>query len=145
MAFDLVNNTSAVVLAPAVRTADASQVVDLQGFGSSYFAALIGGEGVTLSPGTAIQVVVEHSNDNSTYVAVTDGDLIRGVNCGVPTAGGVVYLADDNAEAPANVDFGYRGPRRYVRVTFDFVGTHATGTPTALLALRGNPHLAPAA
>ncbi len=135
---DLANSIAAVAsLAAAARTADTNGAgVDLQGFESATVVAMVGAEGITLDGSNYIQFKLEHSDDNSTFTAVTSAsDVVEGT----VAAGGVFATFDDNAEAPAVATIGYVGGKRYVRVVDERTGTHGTATPTAAVIIKGHP------
>jgi hypothetical protein len=138
---DLRNNLSAAVtLAPAVRTSDATgTTVDLLGYESAAVYLQIGAGGIVFSDTNRIDFVMEHSEDASTWTAVTS-DHVRRVT--VATGGIVRSLIEAHAAATVT-EIGYIGGRRYVRLSADFGGTQATGTAIAALVVRGHPHSAP--
>lgn len=125
---DLVNNVDVVEsLAPASRTATANGTgVDLRGFESATVVIEAGAAGGT-TPSFTFEV--QESDDDSTYTAVADADLM-GDDEPVVTA------------AAAPVKIGYRGTKRYLRAAI----TAVSGTsPTLLCAasvVRGHPALA---
>ncbi len=133
---DLANNLIAVQsLAPAVRTADANGTgVDLQGFEGAMAIFDIGAEGDTLSGSVKIDVKLEHSDDNSSFSAVTSSS---DVTDGSVDSNGIWATFDANAEAPAVVGIGYVGGKRYLRVVADFSGTHSNGSPVSAMILKG--------
>ena len=133
---DLANNLIAVQsLAPAVRTADANGTgVDLQGFEGAMAIFDIGAEGDTLSGSVKIDVKLEHSDDNSSFSAVTSSS---DVTDGSVDSNGIWATFDDNAEAPAVVGIGYVGGKRYLRVVADFTGTHSNGSPVSAMIVKG--------
>lgn len=135
--YDLSNKTAAVVsLAPANRTADANGTgVDLQGWESALVLANAGAEGDTLSESVYIQFKLEHSDDNSAWAAVAQGDVVDGTIA----SGGVFATLDAVAEAPAIHQLSYVGGKRYIRVVDDRTGTHTNGTPTSAVVVKGNP------
>jgi len=110
----------------------------------------VGVGGITFSGTNRIDIVVTHSDDDSTYVAVTDDDVIIPYSTtatvalqGASAATGVVkaFIA---AHAAATVDYiGYRGKKRYVKVKFDFGGTHGSGTPMGFHWILDHPMSAP--
>ena len=133
---DLANNLIAVQsLAPAVRTADANGTgVDLQGFEGAMAIFDIGAEGDTLSGSVKIDVKLEHSDDNSSFSAVTSSS---DVTDGSVDSNGIWATFDANAEAPAVVGIGYVGGKRYLRVVADFTGTHSNGSPVSAMIVKG--------
>jgi hypothetical protein len=149
MRFDLVNQLKVVqVLAAAARAADANGTLDTDGFHSITIIPEFGGEGVTLSATDKVEVKVEHSDaSGSGFVAVKADDLIlpagKAAALVAPDTNGVILVLDDNAEMPAVYPFGYKGSKRYVKVTLDFSGTHGTATPCAVTAVLSHPEYAP--
>lgn len=149
MKFDQVNEKKTLVgLAPAVRSADASAEFDLQGFNAATFIVDMGAEGITLSGTDKIEIVVRHSDvSGSGQVAVAAADIIlpatKPAKLLAPDANGIVAALTANADIPDAFIFGYRGSKRFVTVTLDYSGTHATGTPSAVTAILENPEFAP--
>ena len=141
---DMYHNQDEVVsLVPAVRTADTNGTgVDLRDFDGNLIVANVGVEGITLSPANKIEVCVEASDDDSTYAAVADADLMGNVATGA-TATGTMVVLDDNTKAPALYAVQYIGQKRYVRVVLNYSGTHATGTAISAVVKRGFPHIKP--
>ena len=136
------NQDTVASLVPAVRNADANGIgVDLRDFDGNLIVASVGVEGITLSGANRIELKVEESDDNTTFTAVANSDLLGFVAGGVAT--GTFAIVDDNAEAPAIYSAQYIGAKQYIRVVLDIVGTHATGTPIAANVHRGFPHMAP--
>ena len=135
---DLANNLIGVQsLAPAVRTADANgDGVDLQFFEGAMAIVDVGAEGDTLSSSVKIDFKLEHSDDNSSFSAVTSSS---DVTDGSVDSSGIFATFDDNSEAPAIAAIGYVGGKRYVRVVADHTGTHSNGTPYGAMILKGAP------
>lgn len=135
---DLANNLLAVQsLAPAVRSADANgSGVDLQFFEGAFAIFDIGAEGDTLSSSVKIDVKLEHSDDNSSWSAVSSSS---DVTDGSVDSDGIWATFDDNAEAPAVKGIGYVGGKRYLRVVADFSGTHSNGSPCSAMIIKGFP------
>jgi hypothetical protein len=80
-----------------------------------------------------IEFILEHSNDNSTWNAVAQADVL-----GPTVAAGGIVRSLVAAKAAADVqEISYIGGRRYVRLTPDFSGTHGTGTPMTAFMVRG--------
>ncbi|MBK1656849.1 hypothetical protein [Paracraurococcus ruber] len=137
-------------LAPAItlaaQTAAATVTgtsVDLQGFGAVSFQLAIGVGGITFTGTNRVDFSVEHSDDNSTWVAATAAEV--NLPGGFTWATGGIVRSLTAAKAAADVqEIDYIGNRRYVRLTATFGGTHATGTPISCLAVRGLPELMPA-
>lgn len=140
---DLYNSVSllAVVAAATLTATPTPTVIDRQGFESLVIEVGVGIGGITFTGTNKLEIVVEHSDDGTTYEAVTVDDLQ-----GVESVTSGVVKAWTAAKAAASLDkIGYVGGRRYVKVTPTFGGTHATGTPVAVTALLGSPHILPVA
>lgn len=140
---DLNSNLAlAVALPAAVYSADNTPAaIDLAGFDSAVLAISVGVGGITFSGTNKIEFVITHSDDGTTYTAVTDADL-RGVT---GTSNGIVKSLIA-AHAAADVTrIGYIGGKRYLKVLADFSGTHGTGTPIDVLVIKGSARYAPAA
>lgn len=130
------------LIPPATLSADNTPAtLNLTGFQSTTVQLLIGIGGITFTGTNRIDFVLTHSFDDSTYVNVTDADLI-GVT-GVTN--GIVRSLIAAHAAPSITEIGYIGGRPFLRCLADFGGTHATGTPICVLGIRGNPLTAPVA
>lgn len=140
---DMYHNQDEVVsLVPAVRTADTNgSGVDLRDYDGNLICFNVGAAGITLSPTNKIDLRIEASDDNSTFTAVADADLMNYVSGGAAT--GTVAVLDDPAKAPLLYATQYIGQKRYVRAVLDYAGTHGTGTPISAVVKRGFPHIAP--
>jgi hypothetical protein len=140
---DLHDNLSAVTLvAPQTATADITPVsVDLLGFRAAMVLLYIGIGGITFTGTNKIEFILEHSNDNSTWNAVAQADVL-----GPTVAAGGIVRSLVAAKAAADIqEISYIGGRRYVRLTPDFSGTHGTGTPMTAFMVRGMPEQMPVA
>ena len=132
---DLFNNiTVARAIAPVSvsdNTAQVGQIIDRQGYGSLTFAIALG----SLADADAtFAVLVEHGDQANLSDAATAaaGDLL-----GTAALAGFTF-ADDNATRK----IGYRGTKRYIRLTI----TPANNTSAALfgaVAVLGHAQLAP--
>jgi hypothetical protein len=141
---DLVNSLAAAV-AIAANTYDADNTpakVDLLGFEGAVVAIHVGAGGITFSGTNKIEFKLTHSDDDSTYTAVTDGDVQ-----GVASVGeGGIVKALTAAHATADITkIGYVGGKRYLKLLADFSGTHGTGTPIAAEVIKGHSRYWPAA
>lgn len=134
---DLMNNIHPVIaIAPQVAGDDAALVgaiIDRQGFDA---LAFIIAAGTLADPDATFAVLVEHGDqsDLSDAAAVPDTELL-----GTEALAG--FGADDDDETRK---IGYRGARRYVRLTVSPSGNTASA-PLAALAILGAPHVAPTA
>ncbi|GGM14251.1 hypothetical protein [Micromonospora yangpuensis] len=127
---DLVSSLGgAVTLAPAARTAAATgTAVDLNGYEMAAVLLISG----TITDGTGYVWEIQHSDDNSTWTAVPDDELVGAE----PTFG----AADDNAVRK----IGYRGRRRYLRASIASVtGSPSTGGVLGAVVLRAGARVAP--
>lgn len=141
---DQKNSISVIsTLTPAVRTADVTAAgVDGKGAASVTHLVHVGVGGITFDDTNKIEVIMEHSDDNSSYSVCAQADVL--VDAGITVASGIVksfVVAHGAAEV---YEIGYRGGKRYSRVKLEYSGTHGTGTPTATSALLGNLAIAPA-
>ncbi len=130
----------AVAIGAATLSADNTPpAVDLAGFQGAELVLAIGVGGITFTGVNKIEFVLTHSHDDSTYVNVTDSDVV-----GAPAITTGIIKALTSAHAAAAVyRFGYVGPRRYLKLLADFSGVHGTGTPIAATVVRGRPAHAP--
>ncbi len=127
---DLVSNISpAITLAPAARTTTATGTgVDLNGY---EMAAVVITSG-TITDGSNYVFEVQHSDDNSSWEAVPDAELVGSE----PT----LTASDDNAIRKV----GYRGRKRYLRASLSSVtGSPSTGGVLSAVVLRGGARVAP--
>lgn len=128
------HNAEAVALAAAVYDADADgATIDLQGYRGCHFLASVGVGGITFDVSNYLELEVEESDDGSTWTDVADTDLL-----GYVAGGNDGCFASIKAEhaAGAVYEAEYIGEKRYVRVHAEFTGTHGTGTPIAIGAMK---------
>ncbi|MFD9445505.1 hypothetical protein ACFWBR_42330 [Streptomyces sp. NPDC060006] len=133
MSRDLKNKISAVQsLAPAARTAAADgAAVDLANYGSA-MVVIDAGTATGTDPSFTFEVQESDTTTSGDFTAVADADL-DGTEPVVTTANDV-----------ATYEIGYRGRKRYLRVTIETVGGTSTPTlPCTGLVLRGSPRVAP--
>lgn len=129
-----------MLIGNAVLAADNTPAaVDLAGYRGAEIVIAIGVGGITFTGVNKIEFVLTHSHDDSSYVAVTDADML---GCAAITTGIIKSLVAAHASA-AVYRFGYVGPRRYLKLLADFSGTHGTGTSIAAGVVRGYPNFAP--
>lgn len=139
---DLKSNISiAQALPPATYDADNSPVaIDLQGFDSAVLVLHVGAGGITFTGTNKIEFKLTHSDDDSTYSAVTISD-VQGLDS---VGSGGIVKAITSAHASADVTkIGYVGGRRYLKLLADFGGTHSAGTPISSVVIKGNPTISP--
>ena len=135
---DISNRTVAVATqVPAVVTADANGTgVDLKGFASAMVVVNTGAEGDTLSSSVKFDFILEESDDDSTYTAVTSS---TSVTEGSVDSSGIFLTLDANGETPQISQIGYIGGKRYIRCKIDATGSHSNGTPMGVVVVKGNP------
>lgn len=133
MSRDLKNNVSAVQsLEPAARTAAADgAAVDLANYNSAT-VVIDAGTATGTTPSFTFEVQESDTTTSGDFTAVADADL--------DGTEPVITLANDVAV----YEIGYRGRKRYIRVTIETVGGTSTPTlPCTGLVLRGSPRVAP--
>lgn len=139
---DIHSNIFAQIVDNAVLNADNTPTaIDLQGYNAALILLLIGIGGITFSGTNKIEFKLTHSDDNSTYTAVTTADM-QGVTV---ASDGIIKALTSAHAAAAAYRFGYKGGKRYLKLLADFSGTHGTGTPIGAAVLMGAPNVAPVA
>ncbi|MFO0906790.1 MAG: hypothetical protein U0835_00220 [Isosphaeraceae bacterium] len=130
------------LLPPLARPASANSAsVDLQNYDSAAFLLNVGAAGDTWSGTNRVEASLQESDDNSTWTAVADADMLSVVSGGQAT--GTFKVFNANAQAGQLYVTGYRGNKRYVRVALTNFGTTSTGTPMDVIAVLGRPRFAP--
>ncbi|WP_319577657.1 hypothetical protein [uncultured Desulfobacter sp.] len=139
---DLYNLVSAVnCIAPEVLDADNTPAaIDLQGCAGALVSIHIGAGGITFSDTNKVEFKLTHSDDNSSYAAVTVNDVVGLSSVG--TGGIIKSLTAEHATATLT-KVGYKGGKRYLKVLADFSGTHGTGTPMAVSVIKGGVDILP--
>ena len=142
--YDLVSDiTLPLGLILATRDADASTTAaDTQKWKSLTFGWYVGIGGITFTGTNRLDIVIEESDNNSDWTQVAEDDLILPYGLTYGTAGSGIVKSYTAAKAAADTAYnlvGYRGKKRYARLTFEFGGTHSSGTPMAALVLQGHP------
>src|SRR3954451_24504679 len=113
----------AVLIGAATLAADNTPAaVDLRGYEAAEIALSIGIGGITFTGSNKVEFKLTHSDDDSTYTAVTDADMlgVTGISSGIIKSLIVAHAA------AAVYRFGYRGGKRYLKLLADFSGTHGT-------------------
>lgn len=134
---DILNNIhSLIAIAPQVANDDTPLVgdaIDRQGFDALVYVIATG---VLADADATFTVLVEHGDqaDLSDAAAVADAELL-----GTEALAGF-GAADDNKTRK----IGYRGAKRYVRLTIT-PANNTAAAPVAALAILGAPHVAPTA
>ena len=140
--FDLKNNIKLETsLAPILKTTDVNGTgIDLQGFSSAALIVNIGANGDTFSGSVKTNLIIEDSDDNSTFAAVTSNTAVTG---GTVDSSGIFQVVDADGETGKTYGIGYVGGKRYIRAVIDIVGTHSTGTIYGAVVVKGTPISAP--
>ena len=119
--------------------------VDTQGAGSVAVVVLVGDIADTLTASNKIDLRIEHADDNGsgapgTYAACVDDDVLNFSGL----SSGLFMSIDAAAKEQKRHVIGYRGTRRFVRVTATPTGL-TTGGPIAMLAIKGFTSIKPLA
>lgn len=117
-------------------TTKTSTVIDLKGYNSASVIFAVGLSGDTLSGSVYWTLKLQESDNDSDYTDVAAADLLNG---------SATVVIDAAAEDETSVVFGYKGSKRYLKGVATPTGTHSTGTPLGIVALRGTPAYAPVA
>lgn len=135
---DLVDNIGvSQILNPVnATTTRISNSVDRQGYNSLLMVVNVGQSLDTLSGSIYWTIKPQHSDDNSSFSDCATDDVQGGV---------ASYVVNSSSLDRAAYKFGYKGSKRYVRITAVNTGTHTNGTTYAATALRSNPAVAPVA
>ncbi len=134
-----------VVLGPVALSADNTpDAIDLLGFHAALLLIAVGAGGITFDSSNKIEFKLTHSDDNSSYSAVSADDVILGQNADavVGTGGIVKSLIAIHASADITA-IGYRGSKRYLKVLAGFTGTHGSATPLAVSLVKGHAEVEP--
>lgn len=136
---DLMNNIHAVpLIAPVAartdNTAIVSATIDVRGYDSATFV-IVTGTNTDANATFAVLVEEDDASDMGTASAVADADLI-----GTEALAGFTFADDVECRK-----IGYRGSKRYVRVTVTPSGNDSGNIFLAGVALLGHASLAPTA
>ena len=137
---------STVHLAYAVVSTDQTPTaIDTKDWGSLTFETFVDAGGITFTGTNKIEFKLQHSDDNSTFVACGADDVIQGAADTAIDSNGTVrsLIAAHAAADTAPTLVGYRGKKRYARLIVDFSGTHGSGTGIAINAIQGHPYHGP--
>lgn len=131
---------------PATLSADPTAIaVDVRGYQSATIMLSIGVGGITFTGTNKIEFVLTHSDDGTTYTAVTDDDLVKDMLTPATVTNGVVRALTAAHAAATLQKIGYVGGRAYLKLLPDFSGTHGTGTPISATVIRSRAALRGAA
>lgn len=136
-----------VNLGPAVLSDDSTPAaMNFDLFNSDVVLIAVGVGGITFDSTNKLEFVMTHSDDGTTYTAVTSSDVRITTEAG--TAGSVatggIVLSLTAAHAAAGVtEVSYIGGKKFQKVLADFSGTHGTGTPICIIQIKGHPKYGP--
>ncbi|RTL96152.1 hypothetical protein EJV44_11275 [Ancylobacter aquaticus] len=141
---DIISNIAVVeAIPPAAYAADNTPAaVDIKGFDSAMLSIHVGVGGITFSGTNKIEFKLTHSDDDSTYAAVTIDDVQGIASVG---AGGIIKSLIAAHAAPTITRVGYVGNKRYLKLLADFSGTHGTATPLSATVVKGHAASRPVA
>lgn len=123
------------VLKPQVLNSDTlSSAIDMLGYQDLMALVSVGASADTLSGTNKIYLELQHSDTDGDYVACADTDIVNPVTGAVT---GTFGLIDSASEDEMAYFTGYKGTKRYLKVKLNFEGTHSTGTPIGVTALKG--------
>lgn len=134
-------------IGPVVLAADNTPAaIDTRGYDAVEILLGIGIGGITFTADDRITIELSHSDDNAAYEAPAITDLlgVASVSAGASGYSVVKSLVAAHAAA-ADYRFGYVGGKRYLKLLFNFAGTHGAGTPLHAVFLGLHPALAPVA
>lgn len=119
--------------AVALAADNTPAAIDLQGYNAAEIVLNIGIGGITFSGTNKIEFKLTHSDDDSTYAAVTVDDVLGLASVGT---GGIINSMVAAHAAAAVYRVGYKGGKRYLKILADFSGTHGAGTPVAVNVIK---------
>ena len=105
----------------------------------------VGASGDTLSGSVFVNLIIQHSDDDSAWADVTDPEhvvLAQGET--FAAADGIFRVIDAAGEADKAYSVDYIGPKAYSRVFVDLVGTHSNGIVIGATAQSTAPRKFPA-
>ena len=131
---DLANNLLMTqVLDPATTSATVNTAgLDMKGATGGMINVLIGESGDTLSSTVKWDLILQDSDDDSSYSAVTSNTDVSFADV---DSNGIFATIDAAAEDDASYAIGYNGAKRYVRVACTKTGTHTNGTPIGAVGI----------
>ena len=131
---DLANNLLMTqVLDPATTSATVNTAgLDMKGATGGMINVLIGESGDTLSSSVKWDLILQDSDDDSSYSAVTSNTDVSFADV---DSSGIFATIDAAAEDDASYAIGYNGAKRYVRVACTKTGTHSNGTPIGAVGI----------
>jgi len=134
---DLAIQTDTLTLAPIVIAGDGTDVdctsVDGKNAVAVRHILSVGESGDAWGGALYTDVILEESDDNSTFTAVTaSADFIGTMET---QTSGIIKVLDAEADDNANYEITYVGTKRYTQIALNKTGNHATGTPMSCNAI----------
>ena len=144
--YDLYNNLKDAMAVTAhgiaADYAQATPAIDKAGFEGVLFVANVGVTSLATFARRSIQIYIEDSDDDLTYAAAADADVLGAVAGAAQT--GTFALIDALSKDNKTYRGGYIGDKQYVKCNVNCVGTMTTtGTPISVTALLGKAHSNP--
>jgi hypothetical protein len=139
-------------LAPQVATVTVTSAsIDTQGFHSFVGVLQVGAYGTAASGSVYIEGELQVSNDNATWIAAADADILLPPADAVRTAFGTTAASGcffqskttGAADLTGLYMVGYLGLYRYLRINVRLTGTQATGTPVSAVLIASHPDYFP--
>lgn len=109
--------------------------LDRTGFLSGVIGAVIGTAGAVIGTAGALTLTITHSDDNSSYEAVTDKLVFPEKQ----TEGGTFTTEELEVGDIVNIDIDLLGLKNYVKIT----ASGAAATSTTLAVVLGDKHVQP--
>jgi len=135
-------NVATLIGAATLAADNTPAAVDMQGYDAGEIVLSIGVGGITFTGTNKIEFKLTHSDDDTTYTAVTVADMLGLSSVGT---GGIIKSLTAAHAAAADYRCGYIGGKRYLKLLADFSGTHGTGTPVAASVIQGHAENKPVA
>lgn len=133
--------TVSQAIAPEALAADNTPAaVDLQGFSGALVVIHVGAGGITFDATNKVEFKLTHSEDDSTYTAVTVDDVTGLSSVGT---GGIIKSLTAAHAAATVTEVGYKGGKRYLKLLADFSGTHGTATPISAVVIKAGKDILP--
>lgn len=105
----------------------------------------VGESGDTLSGSVLVNLIIQDSDDGSTWADVTDADhVVLADGETFDAADGIFRVIDAAAEDDAAYSVDYIGDKAHSRVFVQLVGTHTNGIPIGATAQKVFPRKLPA-
>lgn len=127
---------SLLLASQSVAASVDSAAFNVADFGS--LALIVNVGDFTFTGVNKVSLIVEHSDDNVTFVPVSTGDLYSAEDA----ANGVYKILDDVADKNKIYDIHYLGEKKYVQLALVVAGTVAA--PISVNAIGGHGEFSPA-